>query len=270
MRLAKRALLPCLLLVLAVSGRAQDYSQSAEQPQPEDSDDRIVLNARGHAEAPATGVVMEFIVRGHADSADEAQRVYEKKMRKLLKGMEETAPVTTLIDVALTADRKAQINGVVFKQTPNGNTSFTLETGATFSGRFLVEVRRILEVPPGVARRRLAQVMDKLAENELTGAEEDVDIMFTRLETDLDALREKCYADAVAKARKRAEILAPLTGRKLGKMSIVREVGSTSNAEKTQYTQVYFNFVYPGALGGWKSALSVKLDVDLVIAFELQ
>ncbi len=131
-------------------------------------------------------------------------------------------------------------------------------------------MRNLGGVEPPLARRRVAQVLDKLAENEITGAEDDVDIMYVHLETDQDALRERAYAQAIGDARKRAALLARLSDRKLGKMTIVREAGYGSNADQAEFIQSYYNFVYPSSTNGWKVATIVKLDVDLVVSFELE
>src|SRR5262249_53636116 len=146
MRYSKVHLVGCFLVLGAVSAaRAQDFSEKAF----EESEDRIVLSVKGHAEAIASSVVLEFVIRGEGESAIEAEHAYARKMTKLLKGMPEASPVTTAIAIELSADRKVTIHGFVCKHAQNGN--FTQESGTTVSGRFQVAVRGLDQAPPRLA-----------------------------------------------------------------------------------------------------------------------
>lgn len=157
----------------------------------------------------------------------------------------------------------------MFKLNSSGRPPFTGDAGATFACRLFVGIHALDSVAPRLATRRLAQVLDKLAENELTGAEDDVDIIAAHMQVDLDGLRERTYADALGTARSRARALAAVSGRKLGKVTLVRENAWTCNNEQTLFNTNYFNIVYPGNLAGWRAHLRVVANVELAVAFQL-
>jgi uncharacterized protein YggE len=254
---------------VASGARAQDATPE-EVPGGDESDDRIVVTVRGHAETVASDVVLEYIIRGEAEDAAGAQKAYEKRIRKVMKGMNDVTPITSLVTVEVTPDRHVQANGVVFKLNAQNGRGSQTEVGTTFSGRLFVAINGLARVPVDIGRLRLAQVMTQLSDCELTGAEDEVDIMYARMSVDRDELKKRSEADAMAKARKRAEALARMTQRKLGKVSTVREVSAVLNDEQQLWTSTYFNFVFPGSTSGWNAKTQVACDTEIVVTFELE
>jgi hypothetical protein len=255
--------------------RGQDESEiilggGENAPPPEVGDSGLHLVAHGHAEAISSGVVLEYIVRVPAEDGAKCQKAYSKKLKELVKSMEEDAPVTTLVTVETHWAPKFQANGMIIKPNPGGNPSFKPDEGFTFTGRFFVGIHGLQLVPRDLARKRLAQVMQKLSDCELTGAEDDVDIIAARMEVDTDALKQASEADAMKKVRKRAAALAALAGRKLGRATLVRESYSITDEEQTKWGSNYYNFVFPGATNGWNAPLVVTCETEIEVGFELE
>ncbi len=270
MALSRAKLLAGFLILGAIGVRAQDATPIPDEVPGDDTDDRIVVAVHGHAETVASDVALEYIIRGEAEDAAGAQKSYEKRIRKVLKGMKDVTPITTLVTVEVTPDKHVQANAVVFKLNAQNGRGNQTEVGTTFSGRLFVSITGLARVPLDVARLRLAQVMTQLADSDLTGAEDEVDIMYARMAVDRDELKKRSEADAMAKAHHRAEALARMTQRKLGKVSTVREISSVLNDEQQLWTSSYFNFVYPGSTEGWKAKTQVSCDTEIVVAFELE
>lgn len=260
------------------TARAQDEEDSSPEPPmrdfvpgPDTLDDTIHVTVRGHAEAIASSVVLEYIVRGPAENGAEAEKNYTKKIKAAVKGMlSETDPVTSLVTVDVVGHRKVQAAGFTLKLEQTGRAPFKAEAGVTFACRLHVGIRDLGSVPPRVRTKRLAEILAKLAENELTGAEDDVDIMFAHMQVDRDAMRAAAYADAFRAARARAATIARAAHRKLGKVTVVRENGWTCNDDQVLYNSDYYDILYPGNLTGWRAHLRVEGTVELSIAFQLE
>lgn len=264
------AVLAALLVVGAISARAQEDDDS---PPVEASLDRIDLQTLGHSETTATGVTFEYIVRTAGEDGAGAAKKFTKRTKKLLKAITEPdpddAPVTTLVTVDARWSPGWQANSFVFQSNFGQNPQFKLEEGATFTSHFLVSVRHLDLVTEKLARARIAQVLAKLADAQLTGAEDDVDILYAHLEADMDALEKKAQTDAWTKAKKRAETLARLANRKLGRATLVYEAMGTDQ-DQQKWGSNYFNFVFPMSGDRWSASLVASCDTQLNVSFELE
>ncbi len=259
-------LLASLLASSAIAARGQEAPDLAA----DDDDGRIVLSAKGHAEVAASGVTLEYIMRIPGEDGAQAAKNFEKKLKTLVKNMEsEEAPVTTLVRVEAHWAPRFQANGFVFKPNFGQNPSFKCETGATFTGRFFVGIHDLSKVTPALARKRIAQVLEKLADNALTGAEDDTDIIAAHLEVDLDALKKASETDAMTRARKRATALARLANRGLGRATLLHVGSQVSNDYQQKWGSNYFNFVFPGNSNGWAADLVATCDTQLDVSFDL-
>lgn len=235
----------------------------------DDGEGRLVVTAKGQATAIASGVTLEYIVRIPGDDGAQAAKNFEKKRKALVKAMEEEAPVTTLVRVETHWAPRFQANGFVFKPQFGTNPPFKTETGATFTSRFFVGIHGLDAVTPDLARRRISQVLAKLSDNELTGAEDNTDIICAQMELDLDALKRRSEADAMDKARRRAATIARLANRGLGRATLVRQSYQTCDDYQQKWGSNYFNFVFPGNSNGWMASLTVTCDTELNVSFEL-
>jgi len=262
------ALFAALLITGAISARAQDATPTPVPPSPID-DETIVVTAHGHAEAISSGVVLEYIIRVPGDDAASAEKKFSKKLKSLVRGMEEEAPVTTLIVVDSHWAPRFQANGFVFQSQFGQNPPFRGEQGATFTGRFFVGVHGLQEVGRAVMQKRLAQVLSKLGDNELTGAEDDVDILMAHMEADTESLMKQSERDAMNKARGRASALARLANRKLGKASLLHESYSFCDNDQVKWGSNYFGFVFPMTGDRWSASLTVSCDTELNVSFAL-
>jgi hypothetical protein len=266
-------LVACLLVLGCLAARAQDEEDDPTPPSSIEApataaDNRLCVTVHGEADAVASGVVFEFLIRGEGESGNEAEHECAKKIRRLLKGVPEAAPVTTLAKVEVEAGKTVEMAGFIVKHVPNQNPAFVKDAGATCGGRFFIKVD-FKDAPEPLARKRLAQVLDKLGENAITGAEDDVDIIDARMVVDVDRLRQKAYAQAIEKAKKRGEALARLSQRRLGKMTVLRELRWTCNDDQKQFGSSYYNVVFPMRGDHWFATLQVHFEVDLAVEFEL-
>ena len=254
----------------AIAARGQDQDLDAGAPVVDDDAGRIVLSAKGHVEAIASGVTLEYIMRIPGEDGADSAKKFEKKLKSLVKNMEDEAPVTTLVRVEAKWAPRFQANGFVFKPNFGSNPAFKCEPGATFTSRFFVGIHDLQKVPFDVARRRIAQVLEKLSENSLTGAEDDTDIIAAHLEFDADALKRASEADAMDRARRRASALARLANRGLGKATLLHVSSQVTNEYQQKFGSNYFNFVFPGNSNGWTATLTVTCDTEIDVSFDLE
>lgn len=252
-----------LLAALLLAGT----SAAAHEEVP-DERDQVVVTVRGHAETIGSSVVIHYLVRGTAETAVEAEESYGKRVRKILRNFAEIEPVTTRVAVEALADERAKAAGWVYNMTPNSNMA--REPGATFCGRVTVKIRNLDAVSPRTARKRISQVLEALAENDLTGAEDDADMLSGHVEVDRPELRRRAYEAALAEARRRASVLAASSGRRLGRVSHVRELAAVTNADQPNTVANYMDIVRPGRAEGWTVSTKVTMDVDLMVVFELE
>jgi uncharacterized protein YggE len=267
-------ILAALLVLGALSARAQDDGPSFDPgpPVPGDVDDdgHIVIAARGEASTIASGLVLEYIIRGDGDDAAEAEKKYTKRIAGIVKGMKDEAPLTSLVTLKLTTGKKLQASAFSFKLEPQNGQNFKLDAGTTFGGRVYIEVGGLGATTPELARKSLAQVLGLLADNDLTGAEDEVDIMSAHMLVDKDDLRQRSMAQAMERARARAAALARLSGRRLGRASLITELSWSCDDDQSQTVQNYFNLVYPSSSNGWRAHLGVTYETEILVSFELE
>lgn len=266
-RLAPKILV-ALVLGGALAARAEDAVSAP--PSSSESDDRISVLVRGDAQAIASDMVLEYIVRGEAEDAATAARNYSKRIARVRRALADEAPDTSRVTIELTTEKKVTAAGFVFKLEQNGQNRFKTDPGATFSGRLLVSVRGLATIPRESARVKIAELLGLLADNELTGAEDDVDLMYVHMKVDEDLLRARSFDRAMRRARVRAEALARLSERELGRVLTIRELGTGTNADQTIYGSSYFNFVFPMNGWSWTADLGVSCETVLQVDFELR
>src|SRR5581483_7413969 len=106
-------LVACLLVLGCLAARAQDEEDDPTPPSSIEApataaDNRLCVTVHGEADAVASGVVFEFLIRGEGESGNEAEHECAKKIRRLLKGVPEAAPVTTLAKVEVEAGKTVE------------------------------------------------------------------------------------------------------------------------------------------------------------------
>jgi uncharacterized protein YggE len=252
-----RALAAPLVVLFACAALAQD-----KHP---DTPDRLTVPARGTARAPATEVELELVVRGTAENASDAEKIHRERLAKVLAALEgktkdDDAPparkrkrprpeTSTPEDPALVAAAAALEVAVAegpstagAEVTPdeqeydeNGNAkprekSFDVATAVR------VTVKGIDKASPAAVRLRLCELIDRATQAGAdggTGEEQSLRPAVRFRVTDSEALRSKAYADAMTRARARADEIARLAGRTARLVSITEETApGGSRADK--------------------------------------
>ena len=138
-----------------------------------------------------------------------------------------------------------------------------------------VSFKNIAKLPAKQLHRLIVAVIDRAADAgaDMGAGKTSVKPAIRFRSSDTEALKRKAYADAVSKGRARAEELARLANRKLGKLSCVTELDPPP-ASQNQATEGWNAFV--GQLGtgdpddGSSSSSEVVVDVQVQLDFELK
>lgn len=141
----------------------------------------------------------------------------------------------------------------------------------------VVAFRNISKVAPRRLHKLVALVIDKATEKgaDMGGSKTNVKPAIRFRVKDPEALKRKAYADAVTRGRARAEELARLSNRTLGKVSCVTELEPTA-APANQVPEGWPGFVAslgtndPGNDDGVSTSSEVTVDIALQVEFDLK
>ncbi|MEZ0228582.1 MAG: SIMPL domain-containing protein, partial [Planctomycetota bacterium] len=145
-----------------------------------------------------------------------------------------------------------------------------------------VTIKNIQKSTPRKVRRLLARILDRASD---AGA--DLGPPKTRLRpalrfrsASMDALRKNAYAEAIARAKTRAKDLAELTGRTLGKVSVVNDLAEPSattqpaldDARSSDYEAylAMLQSVDPASSDAWSGSSEIAVEASVALEFELK
>lgn len=165
-------------------------------------------------------------------------------------------------------DDPESMQQMVFRRM-NGQQTETKEPSFRVASRVIVKIKEIGKHDRTALRKRVAWLIDKAM---AAGATEDGGppprVRF--IVEDGESLKRTAYGDAMTKAKARAEELAKLGGRSLGRVAFVRE-NAASGAAETATGQAAFQAAWFGANAPLAPppTIDVASEVDLAVEFEL-
>jgi hypothetical protein len=144
----------------------------------------------------------------------------------------------------------------------------------TFGCKVVATVRGVGSLDRAALGKRLAQLIDAAIEAGADGPDGDAPVVHFQIK-DSEALRKAAYADAMTRAKTRAQELAALADAHVGTVLSVTELGfvtplATGKAEDPQEKIMSQIYGLKGKDGGALPTIDVSIDIELRVDFQLK
>jgi len=231
----------------------------------DETDNTLSLEVRGEASAISSQVTLEFLVRTSSteDDATTVEKRFTTRMERIRQDLLGLAPISSLnLQVALGA---FQIHSFTAKLDHGG---WAQQPGITYSQKISIELRN-LDLRQKLVRKDIVRFLESLADQNLIGTADDIDILSINFGINSEQLRQEAYQKAMTQAQQRAKILARLGGRTLGKVIMIREIKNECDNTRSQAIGLNFcHLVFPNK-PQWMVDPQVTAEVELLIVYQL-